>query len=373
MTKPLSGLGWVGVLATDVHEERDAAAGEFDEQRPRGAASARDRQAQRCDVEKEHAVPEWRDGDDEGDGGCHRGHEGEFPAGQRAGEDEQGPQAARLRAVLADLRAHADPAGAEAAAAAAHDRRRLTVAGTFAGTVVLDGVLDPEGGATVLAALAPLAAPAVRMMAAPRPSGGPTPWSSWPGGRWTRRPCPAWAASGPTCRSGSTWPPCSPAPGPPRRTGPARSVPARRCGWPAMRRSARCSPPGRARCSIWVAASGWSARPSAGRWWSATAGVSSRTVSGHRRAPTPTTSGTGSTAAPSPAGARRLGAGPPPGRNLERDAAVGGASEPHRSRRRAQPRPVRGDPGAQAAVSRYLGETTSVSRLGCRCGSWRRR
>src|SRR5664280_2453676 len=66
---------------------------------------------------------------------------------------------ARLRAVLADLRAQCDPAGAEAAAAAAHDRRRLTVAGTFAGAVVLDGVLDPEGGATVLAALAPLAAP----------------------------------------------------------------------------------------------------------------------------------------------------------------------------------------------------------------------
>jgi hypothetical protein len=65
---------------------------------------------------------------------------------------------ARLRAVLADLRAHADLAGAEAAAAAAPDRRRLTVAGTFAGAVVLDGVLDPEGGATVLAALAPLAA-----------------------------------------------------------------------------------------------------------------------------------------------------------------------------------------------------------------------
>src|SRR5450759_1133117 len=52
-----------------------------------------------------------------------------------------------------------DPAGAEAAAAAAHDRRRLTVAGTFAGAVVLDGGLDPEGGATVLAALMPLAAP----------------------------------------------------------------------------------------------------------------------------------------------------------------------------------------------------------------------
>ena len=28
---------------------------------------------------------------------------------------------------------------------------------------------------------------------------------------------------------------------------------------------------------------------------------------------------------------------------------MGGASEPHRSRRRAEPRPVRGDPGAQHA------------------------
>src|SRR5674476_1329265 len=41
----------------------------------------------------------------------------------------------------------------------AHDRRHLSVSATFAGTVVLDGVLDPEGGATVIAALAPLAAP----------------------------------------------------------------------------------------------------------------------------------------------------------------------------------------------------------------------
>src|SRR5664280_2672297 len=66
------------------------------------------------------------------------------------------------RAVLADLRAHADPAGAqaaEAAAALAHDRRHLSISATFAGAVVLDGVLDPEGGATVLAALMPLAAP----------------------------------------------------------------------------------------------------------------------------------------------------------------------------------------------------------------------
>src|SRR5450759_1831156 len=45
------------------------------------------------------------------------------------------------------------------ASALAHDRRHLSVSATFAGTVVLDGVLDSEGGATVLAALAPLAAP----------------------------------------------------------------------------------------------------------------------------------------------------------------------------------------------------------------------
>ena len=31
----------------------------------------------------------------------------------------------------------------------------MSISATFAGTVVLDGVLDPEAGATVLAALAP--------------------------------------------------------------------------------------------------------------------------------------------------------------------------------------------------------------------------
>src|SRR5674536_150149 len=169
-----------------------------------------------------------------------------------------------------------------------------------------------------------------------------------------------------------------------------------------MRRSARCSPPGRARCSTWVVASGWSARPSAGRWWSVTAGASGRAATGHRRSPTPTTCGTGSTAAPptwptwrwsagaitgwcTPAGAHRLGAGPPAGRNLERDAAVGGAIEPHRSRRRAEPRPVRGDPGAQHAqlldelehrrladleVAPERGQPDRPTTLETLCGGW---
>src|SRR5664280_480756 len=66
---------------------------------------------------------------------------------------------AGLRSLCTQVRTMLDPTGAEEAAALAHDRRHLSVSATFAGTVVLDGVLDPEGGATVIAALAPLAAP----------------------------------------------------------------------------------------------------------------------------------------------------------------------------------------------------------------------
>src|SRR5674536_359156 len=63
------------------------------------------------------------------------------------------------RALCTQVRTMLDPTGAEEAAALAHDRRHLSISATFAGTVVLDGVLDPEAGATALAALAPLAAP----------------------------------------------------------------------------------------------------------------------------------------------------------------------------------------------------------------------
>src|SRR5664279_929929 len=66
---------------------------------------------------------------------------------------------AGLRALCTQVRTMLDPTGAEAAAALAHDRRHLSISATFAGAVVLEGVLDPEGGATVLAALMPLAAP----------------------------------------------------------------------------------------------------------------------------------------------------------------------------------------------------------------------
>src|SRR5664279_3137881 len=66
---------------------------------------------------------------------------------------------AGLRALCTQVRTMLDPTGAEEAAALAHDRRHLSISATFAGAVVLEGGLDPEGGATVLAALMPLAAP----------------------------------------------------------------------------------------------------------------------------------------------------------------------------------------------------------------------
>ena len=205
---------------------------------------------------------------------------------------------AGLRSLCTQVRTMLDPTGAEEAAALAHDRRHLSISATLAGTVVLDGVLDPEGGATVLAALMPLAAPggadddrtpaqrradALVELARRALDGAALP--SVGGERPHIQIRVDYATL--LARTGTAtldW------------AGPL--TPGRPCGWPAMRRSARCSPPGRARCSTWVAASGWSARPSAGRWWSVTAGASGRTVTGHRRSPTPTTSGTGSTAAP---------------------------------------------------------------------------
>jgi Domain of unknown function (DUF222)/HNH endonuclease len=65
----------------------------------------------------------------------------------------------RLRRLLAHLRQVADPDGAAAQAHRRHEQRGLCVSPTFQGLVVVDGLLEPEAGATLLAALAPLARP----------------------------------------------------------------------------------------------------------------------------------------------------------------------------------------------------------------------
>jgi Domain of unknown function (DUF222)/HNH endonuclease len=66
---------------------------------------------------------------------------------------------ARLRLVTRRLEHCVDPDGALRDANHDHDRRRLHLSRTLDGVVVLDGLLDAEGGATLMAAIDALSAP----------------------------------------------------------------------------------------------------------------------------------------------------------------------------------------------------------------------
>jgi hypothetical protein len=66
----------------------------------------------------------------------------------------------RLRRAVAHLRLVADPEGADAQAERRHQRRGLWLSPTWEGMVGVNGLLDPEAGQTLLAALEPLARPA---------------------------------------------------------------------------------------------------------------------------------------------------------------------------------------------------------------------
>ena len=65
----------------------------------------------------------------------------------------------RLRQAIGHLRLAVDPEGAEGRAERQHERRGLWVSSTWEGMVAVNGLLDPEAGQTVLAALDPLARP----------------------------------------------------------------------------------------------------------------------------------------------------------------------------------------------------------------------
>lgn len=65
----------------------------------------------------------------------------------------------RLRRVVAHLQQAADPEAAEARAEHQQQRRGLWLAATPDGMVAIDGLLDPEAGQTLLAALDPLTRP----------------------------------------------------------------------------------------------------------------------------------------------------------------------------------------------------------------------
>lgn len=69
-------------------------------------------------------------------------------AAYAAGEAADVLDPAQLRRVLTYLRHIVDPNGAEADADAAHERRGLWCSPTPDGMVVVDGLLDPDSGAT---------------------------------------------------------------------------------------------------------------------------------------------------------------------------------------------------------------------------------
>src|SRR5215475_12565071 len=66
---------------------------------------------------------------------------------------------AKLRNELAHVRHALAPEADADAAERAYERRGLSASQTLGGMVAVDGMLDPEGGALLLAALQPLAAP----------------------------------------------------------------------------------------------------------------------------------------------------------------------------------------------------------------------
>jgi hypothetical protein len=66
----------------------------------------------------------------------------------------------RLRRVVAHLRLVADPDTAQDRIQRQHQQRGLWLSPTIDGMVALDGLLEPEAGQTLLAALEPLARPA---------------------------------------------------------------------------------------------------------------------------------------------------------------------------------------------------------------------
>jgi hypothetical protein len=66
----------------------------------------------------------------------------------------------QLRRLVGHLGQVADPEGADRAAERRHDRRGLWLSPTWEGMVAVKGLLEPEAGHTVLAALEPLARPA---------------------------------------------------------------------------------------------------------------------------------------------------------------------------------------------------------------------
>jgi hypothetical protein len=144
----------------------------------------------------------------------------------------------RLRQAITHLRLVADPDGADRRAERQQERRGLWVSSTWEGMVAVNGLLDPEAGQTLVAALEPLARPANADDARSGGSGGRMRWWSWPAGTWRAAGCPRAGGCDPNCWSPSTCTASSALGGWVARPA-ARSPWTRRRvgGWPATARS----------------------------------------------------------------------------------------------------------------------------------------
>jgi hypothetical protein len=90
----------------------------------------------------------------------------------------------RLRRVLGHLRLVADPDGEYDRTQQRHARRGLWLAPTFEGMVAVDGLLEPETGQTLLAALEPLARPHDAQAPEAAANAPLMRWPSWPAAAW---------------------------------------------------------------------------------------------------------------------------------------------------------------------------------------------
>jgi hypothetical protein len=120
----------------------------------------------------------------------------------------------RLRRVLAHLRLVADPDRADRDSEHRHQRRGVWLAPTWEGMVALDGLLEPEAGQTLVAALEPLARPTNAADPAAVASVGPMPWPSWPAAAWKAAGCPRLVGPPPAAGDGGPGQPPRPPPRP---------------------------------------------------------------------------------------------------------------------------------------------------------------
>jgi Domain of unknown function (DUF222) len=120
----------------------------------------------------------------------------------------------RLRRVLGHLRLVADPDRADHRAEHRHQQRGLWVTPTWEGMVALDGLLEPEAGQTLVAALEPLARPTSAADPALVASVGPMPWPSWPAAAWRPVGCPRLVGPSPAAGDGGPGQPPRPPPRP---------------------------------------------------------------------------------------------------------------------------------------------------------------